>query len=317
MIGAPKFHGDGYAQPNVFAHVKPSDFSTTLGAGRRRAPALGRWLGWCWLAAVLPFVARAFPPAPHYSLFGVVRDQVGATLQVEGAELVLLRNGIELGRTPVFSQLKADFNYELKIPIDQSRPATRTYSEKAVPANGLYSLVVEMNGEKYYPINASGNLQAGSGGERVRLDLNLGVDSDRDGLPDAWEEWQLYQAGRRPGPAGWDLSLISRDGDFDGDGISNFDEYIAGTFAGDGAERFELRIVNKTATGVKFEFFTITGKLYTIEESADLKTWVPVALRVGAAPAAALRYQAPTVDIVTATVDAPAAASRFYRLSVR
>ena len=279
--------------------------------------AVGRWLGWCWLAALLPLVGRAFPPAPHYSIYGVVRDQVGATLQVEGAELILLRNGIELGRTPVFSQLKADFNYELRIPIDQSRPATRTYSEKAVPANGLYSLVVVMNGEKYYPINASGNLQAGSGGERVRLDLNLGVDTDRDGLPDAWEEWQMYQAGLRPGANGWDLSLISRDGDFDGDGISNFDEYIAGTFAGDGAERFELRIVNKTATGVKFEFFTITGKLYSIEESADLKTWVPVGLRVGAATSAALRYQAAAVDIVTATVDSPAAASRFYRLSVR
>ena len=298
--------------------MKLLDFYATFGAGgTRRGRAIRGWLGGCCLAALIPLVARAFPPAPHYSLFGVVRDQVGATLQVQGAELVLLRNGIELGRTPVFSQLKADFNYELKIPIDQSRPATRTYSEKAVPANGLYSLVVEMNGEKYYPINASGNLQAGSGGERVRLDLNLGVDTDRDGLPDAWEEWQMYQAGLRPGPAGWDLSLISRDGDFDGDGISNFDEYIAGTFAGDGAERFELRIVNKTATGVKFEFFTITGKLYSIEESADLKTWVPVGLRVGAATAAALRYQAPTVDIVTATVDSPAAASRFYRLSVR
>jgi hypothetical protein len=153
--------------------VKLLNFSKTLGTERGRVLAVGRWLGWCWLAALLPLVGRAFPPAPHYSIYGVVRDQVGATLQVEGAELILLRNGIELGRTPVFSQLKADFNYELKIPIDQSRPATRTYSEKAVPANGLYSLVVVMNGEKYYPINASGNLQAGSGGERVRLARRL------------------------------------------------------------------------------------------------------------------------------------------------
>jgi hypothetical protein len=35
------------------------------------------------------------------------------------------------------------------------------------------------------------------------------------------------------------------------------------------------------------------------------------------ATTAALRYQAAAVDIVTATVDSPAAASRFYRLSVR
>jgi len=276
-----------------------------------------RWSGWCLLGLALPFAGHAFPPAPHYVIYGLVRDQVGATLLVEGAELVLLRNGIEIGRTPVFSQLKGDFNYELKIHIDQNRPSTRTYSEKAVPANGLYSIVVEMNGEKFYPINASGNLQAGGGGERVRLDLNLGVDSDHDGLPDAWEEWQMYQAGLRPGPKGWDLSLITRNGDFDGDGISNYDEYIAGTFAGDAAERFELRIITKVPTGIKFEFFAITGKLYSIEESSDLKTWVPIVFRVGPATTGALRYQAPAVDIVNATVDSPVATSRFYRLSVR
>ena len=93
------------------------------------------------------------------------------------------------------------------------------------------SVVVTMNGQNFYPIGVSGSLRATGGGERVRLDLNLGEDKDGDGLPDAWEEWQLYIAGRRPGPNGWDLSLITRDGDFDGDGISNFNEYIAGTFA--------------------------------------------------------------------------------------
>ncbi len=276
-----------------------------------------RWRAGLVAGLLFPLLGLAFPPAPHYVIYGVVRDQIGGTMLVEGAELVLLRNGLEIGRTPVFSQLKGDFNYELKIAIDQNRPSTRAYSEKAVPANGLYAIVVEMNGEKFYPINASGNLQAGSGGERVRLDLNLGVDSDHDGLPDAWEEWQLWQAGIRPGPNGWDLSLITRDGDFDGDGISNYDEYIAGTFAGDPTERFELGIVGKTAAGVKFEFFTITGKLYSIEESSDLKTWAPVPFRVGSATTATARYQARAVDIVTATVDSPVATSRFYRLSVR
>jgi len=93
----------------------------------------------------------------------------------------------------------------------------------------------------------------------------LGEDKDGDGLPDAWEEWQLYIAGRRPGVNGWDLSLITRDGDFDGDGISNFHEYIAGTFAADPSDRFELRLLGKTASAVQLEFFGITGKVYTVE----------------------------------------------------
>ena len=53
------------------------------------------------------------------------------------------------------------------------------------------------------------------------------------GIPDAWEQSQLYAAGILPGEDGWDLSLIDRDGDFDKDGISNWLEYIAGTFATD------------------------------------------------------------------------------------
>jgi len=54
-----------------------------------------RW----WLAVAFASVsARAFPPAPYYTLFGLVRDQVGATLKVDGAELILLKDGKEIGR---------------------------------------------------------------------------------------------------------------------------------------------------------------------------------------------------------------------------
>jgi hypothetical protein len=97
--------------------------------------------------------AWAFPPAPYYTLYGMVRDQVGQTVTAEGAEVILLKGGVEIGRTPV-------------------------------AAGGLFSLVVSMNGALFYPIEVSGNLTAGKGGERVKLDLTLGEDLDKDGLPD-------------------------------------------------------------------------------------------------------------------------------------
>lgn len=260
---------------------------------------------------------RAFPPAPHYTLFGVVRDQVGATLAVEGATLVLLRDNVEIGRTPIAREVGANGNYELAISIDQARPGSRTFAHNAVAAQGVFSLLVEMNGTKFYPIEVSGTLRAGIGGERVRLDLNLGADSDGDGLPDAWEQWQLYQAGKLPGPSGWDLSLITRDGDFDGDGMSNHVEYVAGTFAGDATERFELRIRGKTTTGVQFEFFAIAGKVYSLEESADLQVWTAVSFATAPGAASVRTFRATTVGISPAIVTSPSATSRFYRLSVR
>ncbi len=269
------------------------------------------------LGGALVTPLRAFPPAPHYTIYGVVRDQVGATLHVEGAQIILLRDNAEIGRAPIHSSIIIDHNYELDIRIDHHHGSSRKYSHKAVASQGVFSIAVEMNGQRFYPIEVAGTLRTGHGGERVRLDLNLGADTDGDGLPDAWEEWQLHQAGRIPGTPGWSLALIDRHGDFDGDGTSNHLEYVAGTFAGDATERFELKITGKSGSAVAFEFFGITGKVYAIEESADLKAWAPVAFTTSPGGATAQSWRATTVGARPAYVTASPGASRFYRLTVR
>jgi hypothetical protein len=152
----------------------------------------------------------------------------------------------------------------------------------------------------------------------VRLDLTLGEDKDKDGLPDVWEAWQLYQAGYYPDENGeWDLSLIDRDGDFDGDGQSNWLEYLAGTFAGDATETFGLSIKEKLEDSVRFEFFGITGKVYTIESTLDMKTWTQVPFSVGAPGTGNNAHQASDVGIVSAFTAPRSRSSEFYRLSVR
>lgn len=270
-----------------------------------------------FLLSVAP--ALAFPPAPYYTIYGMVRDQVGQTVRAEGATLILLKGGVEISRTPIQSDLVTDQNYELRIRIDQNRNGTEIYSDKAVAAQGLFSLVVQMNGSFFYPIEVSGNLTAGTGGERTRLDLNLGEDKDGDGLPDVWEQWQLYQAGHHPDANGnWDLSLIDRNGDFDGDGMSNILEYIAGTFAGDSTETFGLAIKEKLESSVRFEFYGITGKTYTIEQSTDFVTWKKVPFSTELPVGDFTSYTATDVGVLPAfTVPANATTKEFFRLSVR
>jgi len=263
------------------------------------------------------FTARAYPPAPNYTIYGLVRDQIGKTLAVEGAEIILLKDGTEIGRAPVFSDLRLDSNYELSIRIDQTVSGTRTYSTKAVAPQGIYSLRVVLNGQTFLPIEASGVLRVGLGGERTRLDLTLGADTNNDGLPDAWQEFQLYQAGRRPGDPGWNINLITKDGDFDGDGTSNFLEYLAGTFAGDAGERFELKITGKSATAVAFEFYAITGKVYGIEQSANLQTWTAAPLALTPGGSTITLHKATAVGPQNAHIATVAGVSRFYRLTVR
>ena len=270
----------------------------------------------CLLATASP--AWAFPPAPSYTLYGFVRDQTGQTLQAEGAVLILLKGGTEVGRTPITSS-RLDQSYELEIRIDQNRSGTTIYSEKAIVSQGPFSVAVLMNGSRFYPIEASGSLTAGKGSERVRLDLNLGEDTDRDGLPDVWEQWQLFQSGHSPdGEGKWALDLIDKNGDFDGDGQSNFLEYVAGTFAGDATEKFGLDIKEKGETSLRFEFYAITGKTYTIERTTDALSWTRVPFSVGTAAAADLSYTASGVAILSAfTVPQAGAPKELFRLTVR
>jgi hypothetical protein len=247
----------------------------------------------------------------------VVRDQVGQTVTAEGAQVILLKGGVEVGRTPITSS-QIDRNYELNMRLDQNRSGTKFYTEKAVAAGGIFSLVVSMNGALFYPIEVAGTLTTGKGSERVKLDLTLGQDKDKDGLPDVWEEWQLSQAGLFPDENGeWDLSLIDSDGDFDKDGQSNLMEYIAGTFAGDATETFGLTVREKQPENVRFEFYGITGKVYTIESSLDLKTWTRVPFAVGAPGEGANGYQATEVGIVSAFTAPRSSTVEIYRLSVR
>mgnify|MGYP006213136023 CR=1 FL=1 len=58
-------------------------------------------------------VLRAFPPAPFYTIYGIVRDQVGATLTAQGADLILLRDNVEIARTRILSAVQGDLTWRV------------------------------------------------------------------------------------------------------------------------------------------------------------------------------------------------------------
>jgi len=89
------------------------------------------------------------------------------------------------------------------------------------------------------------------------------------------------------------------------------------TFAGDATERFDLQIKEKTETDVRFEFYAITGKTYTVERSADMRTWSRVPFAIGAPAPGATIYSATDVGILSAFTTPASADKEFYRLTVR
>lgn len=282
-------------------------------------------------AAFLAGVARGFPPAPYFTLYGTVRNEQGQRLGVQGASVVFYRNGVEVQRQTITERAAFDQNYQLRLRMDMQRAGTGSYSDLVNATGTPFTLAIIIGNITYYPVEMSVTRTVGKPGQRTRLDLTLGVDSDGDGLPDAWEQSQLFAAGIQPGPNGWDLSLIDRDGDFDGDGLSNYAEYIAGTFATDPTDYLNLRMVGKSTRSVHLQFFGIYSKVYALEASTDLKTWTavnlypsnpePASLAAGAtAPIAQPSLQATKTGVVDLYADASADSSArtfFYRLKVR
>ncbi len=266
---------------------------------------------------------QAFPPAPYYTVFGDARDQFGVLIPAGSASVVLYTDAKETTRESLTATPGADFNYQIRVRIDMLRDASASYSSKALVTGKIYTLGIESGGKVYYPIEMASPPAIGSASDRRRINLTLGVDRDGDGLPDAWEESQLYQGGVQPGADGWDLSLIDRDGDYDRDGVSNFMEYLAGTYAADAQSTLDLQIKEKLGEAVRLEFYAIYGKSYVLQVSRDLKQWADTTIALKAPGSGdvvpwqtSLAANSTGVMSVYASAD-PAAASTYYRLVIR
>jgi len=89
------------------------------------------------------------------------------------------------------------------------------------------------------------------------------TDTDGDGMPDAWEE--LY---------GLDSGVDDSEGDLDGDGLSNGDEFELGTHPASGSSFFRstLSPLAGAPESYQIDWDSVPGKVYIIEWTPDLGT---------------------------------------------
>lgn len=94
------------------------------------------------------------------------------------------------------------------------------------------------------------------------------VDSDGDGMPDAWEnEYELNPN-----------SAADADDDADNDGATNLQEFLAGTNPRQAASVFAFTRVTKESNGVRLHFHGVAGRTYSLQ-SRDFSspgTWQTV-----------------------------------------
>ena len=286
--------------------------------GWARELVFGAWCffgSWILVFGVLP--VTAFPPAPHHTLYGLVRNQFGDPITISPSDVYLeTPSGTQL-HTSVVNGLDPGVNYRLEVPMDSGTAAdTNAYQPTALKPFFQFKLKVQIDQTAYLPLEMVGNFaQIGQPSLKTRIDLTLGVDSDGDGLPDAWEQAliDIY---------GGTLASIRPGDDADGDGISNLNEYLAGTYAFDPEDGFRLTLTGANAGASAMEFLVIRGRTYTLQASSNLQQWTPVAFRaVTGGVAGTMRNNYQATDVRLLRVEVPfqtgAETNRYFRAIVQ
>ena len=256
-------------------------------------------------------LASAFPPAPHHLFYGMVRDEFGTPVNDPAAVVILqTASGVQL-RTSIVPGLEPGVNFRLAVPMDAGI-TTDLYKPTALKPFVPFLIKVVIAGVTNLPIEMTGNLaQMGQPGKRTWLNLTLGEDLNGDGLPDAWQ--RLINA---------DISKVSPGGDSDKDGLTNMQEYLAGTYAFDPKDGFILSIIGFNSGAPLFEFLAIPGRTYTLHGSPDLKTWTSQNFSIpadGVGSPARANYFAASVRRLQIQLAAPVSElpPRFFRLLVQ
>ncbi len=240
---------------------------------------------------------------------------MGNPLSVLGAEVILETTTGTSIRTTVSPGLEPGVNYRLAVPLDAG-VRSDVYRPDAQRATVPFKMRVRIGQTVYLPIEMTGDFsKLGQSAQSTRLDLTLGEDSNGNGIPDAWERAILAASNGK-------IKTVRPGDDSDGDGVSNLDEYLAGTNAFDSKDGFSLKVVEVKASAPTLEFMSIRGHTYTIFGTADLNAWAQTPFRFAndsADTADRQSYEASDSRVVQVSVRPPAdqPALRFFKLRVQ
>jgi len=202
----------------------------------------------------------------------VLTSSGGATVRLTTGTLVWqiesLAGGPPIAIATALTNINQQFSFALRVPCETPEPgasASTNVINLTTPASRYRRVTVTLDGQPLSLISAASEVSPlpTDRGRSERIDLQLGtalIDSDGDGLADAWE---LQHFGNLNSNAA---------GDPDGDGVNNLHEFRAGTNPTDPSSRFEVMEISKVPNGISIQWTSQANRRYRVKRSSNLLT---------------------------------------------
>lgn len=211
--------------------------------------------------------AAAVFPLPSFTVYGKVHDWNGRALSSGNAATVIVSdtNGVELARCDVKSGVYPTLTYRVQIPMASGRMAGR--GVKGAPV----TFKVYFDGQMHAVSAGQAMPVIGNPADAIACTLVIGTFTGADALPDEYKELlqPYYEALGR----GTSLSDISGNDDFDGDGYSNLQEFMAGTIPVLGSDYLKINQFSVLANGsYALSFLSAPGRTYRVPKSKSVSS---------------------------------------------
>ena len=200
-----------------------------------------------------------------FTFAGRVVDYAHVAYDADSSVEIRLKDadGALLAKTTTATSGQTAYNYVLYVPVTTVK--TPRY---ACVGESVTFEFVDPSGTVYTGLVPANDAVVGKSGEVKRLDVVLATDSDGDGVADEYLESVEY----------W-MELAGVEGpydptkDYDGDGRTNYEEYLAGTNPCDANDCFSVRQITseEAADGyVALRVSVADGRTYSVRHTGSL-----------------------------------------------
>jgi len=186
-------------------------------------------------------------------------------------------NGKLIAKTTTATGGETAYNYVLDVPL-----SSKTVAGHAHAGDTMTFEFVDPVGKIYYGLVASGDAVIGLSGEKRNVDVILATDADGNGIADEYEQALVYMMAVKG------IEEYQPLADWDGDGMNNYQEYIAGTNPLDATDY--LKITEMAAAAGYDDYLAITflaaeGRTYMfdagVRKEVEITDWTDARFAVG------------------------------------